>query len=424
MIGIVGGGISGLFLLHLLREQGVDAVLFEASENPGGVMRSLTLDGPDGPVTVDLGPQRVRLTRGLGELVSELDLASSLVHAKTGVAFTMYRKGRLYPAPLSLTDALATPLISWPGKLRALADLVTAPPSPTESVADALRRKLGPEIYERLAGPLLGGLYASSPEEMEARHTLLPALGRTGANRSLLLALLRTRKWDRLPVVSFEGGMGMLPEALVARHRSSIRLGTPVATLVKSGGKGFALEVPGDRIPVRAVLLTMPAPEAARILHTVDPTLAELLGGLRYNPLGVVPLVVPGTTKPPSVGSGFKMTLDEPAATRGVTAHTTLFGRPGLFTAFLGGMGGEEVLDRPDEAIMKTAEDDFRAVTGADAEALMVHRTRMPAWDRSWRALDLVELPHGLHLCTAFTSRPGIPGRLEEARRVADRLTG
>ncbi len=85
-------------------------------------------------------------------------------------------------------------------------------------------------------------------------------------------------------------------------------------------------------------------------------------------------------------------------------------------------MGSEEIVDLPDSDLMARARNDFQRVTGATAAPLFAHRTWMPAWDRSWAALDGLALPEGLHLCAAFSQRPGIVGRLEDARRVAARL--
>jgi oxygen-dependent protoporphyrinogen oxidase len=423
MIGIVGGGISGLFLLHLLRERGMDAVLFEASTAPGGVMQSVTVPGPHGPVTVDLGPQRMRLTRGLREILDRLDLRSSVLRAPPGIPFTVLHGGRLFPAPMSLRQAAATGLISPLGKLRALADPLTAAPTVEESVAEALERKLGREIYLRLVGPLFGGLYGSDPAEMPARHTLLPALRRAGGGRSLLLALMRAAKWERLPVISFCEGMGTLPRALARAHAERVRLGARVAEIRARSAGEFEV-VAGNRTEVvEALALTLEAPEAARLIAPLSTELGRRLAALRYNPLAVVPLVAPGETPVPPMGSGVKVTLEDRLATRGVTAHETLFGRKGLFTAFLGGMGREEVVARSDDEIMETARRDLERMTGIDAVPLLVHRTRMPAWDRSWAAFDGMALPKGIHLCAAYADRPGIAGRLENAHRTVERLS-
>ena len=424
MIGIVGGGLSGLFLLDILAARGVDALLLEAADTPGGVSLSRLVDGPDGPVTVDLGPQRVRLTPGLAAVVERTGLTPSILQARSGVPFTVNHGGRLHPAPFSLGAALRTPLISPFGKLRALADFVTPPPRPDESVANAFRRKLGPEIHTRLAGPILGGLYGSDPEDMDARHTLLPVLARTGGGRSLLRALLKASRGASLPVVSFRQGMGALPMALARRHAERIRLGAPVLSLTGGGSRssGYRLVTAADEIQVDQVVLALPAPAVAGILDALVPDVAGRIGSLRYNPLVVIPLVVPEGVAVPEVGSGFKETLESSALTRGVTAHGALFDRRGLFSAFLGGMGREELLNRSDEVLMAVARDEFRAVTGVEPVPLLVHRTWMPAWDRSWKAMDGLTLPAGVHICAAYAHRPGIPGRLEDARRVAELL--
>ena len=419
MVGIVGGGISGLFLLHLLRKDGHEAVLFERSPSAGGVIESRLVDGPAGPVPADLGPQRMRLGGALAGLVEELGLAPALRSAPPRLPFTIYRDGALHPAPLSVGDALRTRLISWPGKLRALADLVSPAPAPGESVAAALTRKLGPEIYTRLAGPIMGGLYASDPEQMEAGRTLLPAFRRTGARRSLLAGLRRAARGASAPVVSFEEGMGALPRALAERHRNRIRLCEPVHGVRRRGRGGYRLACEREEVDVDALVLCLPAPDAARILERSVPEAAEALGQLRYNPLALVPLIASGDANLERAGSGFKMTLDDGSLTRGATSHHRLFGRTGLFTAFLGGMGREACLERPDEELLEVARSDFERVTGTEADPLFVHRTAMPAWDRSWQSLDSVSFPKGIHLCSAFSARPGIAGRWEDARRVA-----
>jgi protoporphyrinogen/coproporphyrinogen III oxidase len=425
VIGIVGGGLSGLFLLDLLASRNLDVILVESGSRVGGVARSRVLEGPHGRTVVDLGPQRVRLTPGLAEITGQLGLSDDILPARSGITFTIHHRGRLYPAPTSLRGALGTGLVSWPGKFRALADLVTPPPRPEESVADALRRKLGPEIHSRLAGPILGGLYGSDTERMDARHTLLPVLRRSGGGRSLLRALVRASRLDSLPVVTFRNGMGTLADALAERHADRILLNAPLRRVSEGrDGSAFRLHLDERDISVDQVVLTLPAPEASEVMETVDSEAASRLGALRYNPLVVVPLAADPHRQLPDIGSGFKETLESDALTRGVTDHGALFGRRGVYSAFLGGMGRESALDVPDEELMEVARADFRRVTGTETFPLMAHRTWMPAWDRSWSALDGLNLPPGIHLCGAFAERPGIPGRLENARRVVAALSG
>jgi oxygen-dependent protoporphyrinogen oxidase len=142
------------------------------------------------------------------------------------------------------------------------------------------------------------------------------------------------------------------------------------------------------------------------------------LGKLVYNPLGVVHLHAETDLR----GLGYQVGLGEDLATRGVTWNDSLFGREGVYTAYLGGAQNPAVVEEPDGTLGRLAADEFRRVTGYDARVLAVARERMPAWDLSWRALEGLELPAGIRIAANWMSRPGIPGRLAEARRLAERL--
>lgn len=414
MIGIIGGGLSGLFVLHRLRARGEDALLLEAESRVGGVVQTLQL--PEGPA--DLGPVRLRLTREIEEILREAGLQDQLVVAPEGARFHMYRKGELHPVPRTLAEAARTPLVSWAGKFRALRDLLSAPVGPGETVEEVLTRKLGSEVYTALAGPLLGGLYASDPGRMYARHSLVPMLRSAGSERSILLALVRARHLGALPAVSLAHGMEALPRGLARMHRDRIRTDAPVRAVERGPGEGFVLTTEDGPIPVREVVLSVPSSRAARLLDPLAPDSAARLRVLTYNPLAVIPME--GTL--PTGGSGFKVALEEPLALRGVTSRTGLGGRQPILTAFLGGMGRETLLAQPDERLARLAAREFESVTGVPARPLLIHRTRVPAWDRSWQALDDLALPPGIHICAAYSRRPGVIGRLAEAGDVARRI--
>ena len=48
----------------------------------------------------------------------------------------------------------------------------------------------------------------------------------------------------------------------------------------------------------------------------------------------------------------------------------------------------------------------------------------MPAYDGSWTAMEALQPPDGLHFCTNFVGRPGIPGRIRSAKRIAGEIAG
>src|SRR5688572_29047180 len=187
MICIVGAGVTGLALAHELAKRGVEYLILEASDRPGGVIRSAKVEGR----VLDFGPQRFRMTAPLSALVGELGLDGEMLHAPNGLQLYVYADGRLREVPLSLRALATGDMLTWRGKLRLAKEPLTAGPRPGERVAGFFTRKLGREAYERLAGPLFGGLYASDPADMPVDLSLSGVLRDLGVRRSLLARLAR-----------------------------------------------------------------------------------------------------------------------------------------------------------------------------------------------------------------------------------------
>lgn len=416
MIVIVGGGISGLALAHHLHACGLPFLLLEASDRVGGVMRSGRVEGH----LLEWGPQRGRLTREFATLVDELGIRDELIRAPTGLPLYVYRSGRLRRVPFSIPAFIASDILSWPGKLRILLEPFTAAPRDEEAVADLFIRKIGREAYENLAGPLYGGLYASDPQQMVVGLSLRHVLREFDVGRSMMVPLLRRGGSIAPPdACSFREGMETLPRALHGRHRSRIRLNAPVTDLSRDG-TGYIVSTGSDRIEAEHVVLTSPAAATSRLLRDIAPDAAARIGTLNYNPLTVVHLYAETSLH----GLGYQVSLAEPLVTRGVTWNDSLFGRKGVYTVYLGGAKNPWVADEPAERAGAIAVEEFRLATGHDARVLAVEQERMPAWDRSWSALNGLALPDGLHIHANWESRPGIPGRLIMARRLAERLSG
>lgn len=417
MIAIVGGGITGLVTAWELQKAGAPCVVLEASGSPGGVIRSREVDGR----VLDWGPQRARLTADMHRLVEEVDLGREVIRAPAGLDLLVYRGGRLHAVPFSAGAFLGSRAISSRAKLRLFLEPLTAGAAPEESVADYFVRKVGREIYETLVAPLYGGLYASDPRDMRVGLSLMHVLREFGVGRSLLLPLLR--RGGRVtppPACSFRSGMQALPDAVARRLGERLRVGAPVRGL-RPTGDGWRVELDGGALDAEAVVLTTPAPVSARLLAPVAPAAAEAIGRLRYNPLAVVHL----DADTDLVGLGFQVAFtEEDLALRGVTFNDSLFGRRNLYTAYLGGARRPGVASMAEPELRDLAVSEFRRCTGFDARVLSVAHERMPAWDVTWASLEGLSLPDGVHVAANWWSRPGLPGRLAEARRVAQTLAG
>lgn len=414
MIVIVGAGISGLGLAHHLSRRRIPFTVLEASPRVGGVIRSGRIERH----LLEWGPQRARLTPDLLGLVDELGLRSRLIEAPRGLPLFVYRDGRLRSVPFTAGAFVASDILSRRGRLRVLLEPLTRGASDDETVADYFTRKIGREAYETIAGPLYGGLYASDPADMVVGLSLGHTLRDLRVGRSLLLRLLR--RGGRVappPACSFEEGLEELPRALHDAHREHVRLETP-ALGIRRSGSGWRVETTNDAIEATHVVMTAPARDSAALLRESAPEAAARIATLVYNPLAIVHLEAESGLR----GLGYQVALGEDLLTRGVTFNDALFQRRGVHTAFLGGAKHPRVAQESDDHLARTTVDEFRRVTGRDARVLSVAKAWMPAWDRSWQAIEGMHLPDGLHVHANWQSRPGLEGRLAGARRLGERL--
>ena len=432
-VAVVGAGITGLALTHELVERGVDVVTFEARDEAGGVIQSRRVGGH----VVEVGPQRLRLTPGVERLAAAAGVADDVVTSDAEDIY-VYADGALRAAPTSRDAFLRTDLLSWPAKLRLLAEPLTRPAHEAESVAEVFSRKFGRRAYERFVGPLYGGLYGSDPAEMPAAFALAGLMEHEAETGSLLAAVReRLDGAERPPPATFTGGLQTLPRALADRHDDAVRLGeavTDVAPLDATPDPADGVPVAGDgdgRYVVRtdrddyradAVAVTTPAGVAGDLLDGVAGG-ADGLRGLTYNPLALVYLTAADV---PEGALGYQTSFDADQRTLGVSFNGEAFGRDGLCTAFLGGMHDPGVVAEDDDRLGAIAREELAAALGAEPTVLGVERRErwFPAYDGTWWALEDVSTPPGVHLATNYTARMGITSRVREAERVAETLAG
>lgn len=412
-IGIIGGGITGLSLAHYLQEHGVSCHVFESKSNPGGVIQSETKNKR----VIENGPQRMRLTESIQELVSTLGIRDELIVGDDSLPLFIYQNGKLRRVPSSFTEFLTSDILSWRGKLRLFAEPLTKPGEPDESARSLFERKFGTEAYEHIIEPLFGGIFGSDPSVMPAQHALSGMLAFEEREGGLLIpGLKRIVTKERPPPATFESGMQRLPNALADRYRSSISLGTPVQSVTNIEG-GYRIRTKRQDRDVKEVIFTTPAYVTASLLEESDPDSAERLGALNYNALVIVH--VHATTD--LTGYGYQVSRKAGFTTLGVSWNASLFDRDGIYTCFLGGMATPDVIEWSDAKIGETAVSEFRQVTGAEAEVVNITRLpyAFPAYDHSWDALAELDLDDGVRLATNYTARMGVPSRVQEAKTIA-----
>ncbi|TQQ82523.1 protoporphyrinogen oxidase [Halonotius roseus] len=441
-VGVVGAGISGLTLVDALVDRGVDVVAVESRPEPGGIVRSQRMDGR----VVELGPQRLRLTPSIESLVDDLGLREGLRIGDDDQPLYIYHDDALRVAPLSVREAVTTSLLSPLGKLRILAEPVTAPAKSGETVDAFLVRRFGRQAARRYMGPLYSGLYGTDPREMLHEYSLGRALDNAGVGRSLLwwVAKRVVDGRETPPICTFDDGLGTLTDALYEAHSDAIKLDTAAVeirahdggvdsdddTSVDSDGDGDTADGDGDgsyEIVTEAgseivdeVVVTTPAPTSAKLVEPLDNDLAATLDRFRYNQITMV-FLDSGFDRE---GIGALVPPDGELPISGTTWNASFLDRERLFTCYVDPNSDPELPSRTDEEVGELAADAFEELTGAAATPIGVHTWQpgMPAYDGSWTAMDDLQPPAGLRFCANFVGRPGIPGRIRSAKRIASEI--
>src|SRR5258708_10652936 len=184
-VAIIGGGISGLAAAFALEErrragESLSYVVYEASSRFGGVLVTEQVDGclveagPDSFLTEK--PWAANLCRRIGledQLIGSND-ASRKTYILVKNKLAPMPDGLMFMVPTSLAPALLSPLFSWSTKFRMVREWRFSPhrSNGDESVAALVERHYGAEMVDRVADPLLSGVYGGEASKLSAPAVL------------------------------------------------------------------------------------------------------------------------------------------------------------------------------------------------------------------------------------------------------------
>jgi oxygen-dependent protoporphyrinogen oxidase len=482
---VVGGGVTALAAAHraveLARERrlDLDIKVVEARHRLGGSIATERADG----FLVEAGPDSFLSEKPWAvALCRRLGLEGRLVRTddRFRKVFVWFR-GRLHPlpdgfqllAPTRLAPFATSSLFSWRGKARMALDLLLprgggAVGGDDESLGAFVRRRLGAEALERVAQPLVAGIYTADPDDLSVAATMPRFVEVERRHRSMILGLRRGlaqapagpglatsdsrpataasptssgtsgARWSLF--VTFVDGMQTLVTTLADRlPDSAIVLGQRVNAVERDDAHWRVTTADGARFDADRVILAAEAHASARLLRYVDPALATLLGDIDYAGAATVSLGFRRDDVPHALdGFGFVVPRSESKAVLAATFSSVKY--PGrapaghvLIRCFLGGALNAEMLREDDGALVGRARRELGEALGVAAEPGLVRVSRWPASMPQYRVghlarVDAIErraaaVP-GLHLAGAAYRGVGIADCVRSGEAAAEAALG
>ncbi len=456
-VAIVGGGISGLSAAITLehRSQNANAaleyILFESSLRLGGVLRTDRVNGcvveagPDSFLTEKPWASDLCQALGIGDqLIGSNDVARKTYILRGGRLVEM-PDGLMFMVPTKILPTVLSPLFSWKTKLRMAREFFHPPAAAErdESVASLVTRHYGEEMVDRVADPLLSGIYGGGAADLSVRAVLPRFAEMERSNGSLSRAMLKTRKkmaqsQEQRPLfTSLRNGMEHMAQAVVTRLRpSSLLTSTPVQAIQPDAG-GWMISAGEQNGRFDAIILALPAHAAASLVGPFAHELSAELSAIRYSSSITVGLGYDASVRralPP--GFGFLAPRSEGKRMLAATfVHSKFPYRApqdrALLRCFFAGADADALGQLADAEVVGVVRDELRQILGVRAQPLFARvykwKSAMPQYgvghlDRLERIERLCRQFPRLALAGNGYRGIGIPDCVRSGRDAANQI--
>lgn len=462
---IIGGGMTGLsaafWAMHEARLNGADVevTVLEQAETFGGKVRSVVQDG----YVMEQGPDSflgrklpmLELVRALGfedQLVATNPAAKKTYIIHHGKAHLM-PQGLMLGVPTQVGPFVRTGLISLLGKLRAGFDLVLPRRDVSlgdESLGSFLRRRLGDQVMERIAEPLLAGIYAGDCDKLSLRATFPQFEGIERKHRSLIIGMTKSRQQvassaelpeiaKRSMFLSFQGGLTSLIAKLIERlEKDGVKLSnkTGVQAIHKTD-EGFTLTLStGSQLEADHIIVTTPAFATADLLEPIEPKVSKLRAIDYVSVANVILAYDKAHVQAPLDGSGYVVPKREGRLITACTWTSSKWGHTApvnrvVLRCYVGRQGHEEWQSLTDEQIIAGVRKDLHELSQVAAEPLFVQVNR---WVKSMPQypvghLDMLDEVHtalaqsapGILLAGSAYYGVGLPDCIKQGKEAASK---
>ncbi|HEY5649294.1 MAG TPA: protoporphyrinogen oxidase [Nitrospiria bacterium] len=460
---IIGGGITGLAAAHALQEKARESglplttTLVESENRLGGKILTDRKDGfvieggPDSFISQKPWGLDLCIRLGLKDHLNGTNREQTATYILNHGRLVNLPEGVMLMVPTRFGPFIRTPLFSLSGKIRMGMDLFL--PKNTsgedESLAGFVERRLGQEAVERLAEPLMAGIYAGDAHQMSLASTFPQFRDLENRYGSLIRGMLARRKEMRnrassgkpapwTMFMTLKNGLSEIVETLAGKlEPGSVLTGSGAERIHwKPGLSLYHVRLKnGTVLEAHSVISAAPAYVTANLMAQTDATLVRSLNEIPYVSTATVSLAFRKKDfSHPLNGFGFVVPRGENRGIMACTWTSTKFPHRApddgiLLRCFVGGAGREEILSGPDDEILKRVRTDLKETMGISEEPLF---SKVYRWERAnpqylvGHGERLAEIDDrlsrfpGLFLAGAAYRGIGIPDCIRQGQNAAD----
>jgi oxygen-dependent protoporphyrinogen oxidase len=358
--------------------------------------------------------------------------------------------GVLLIVPTKIKPFALSPLISPLGKLRMGMELFIPPKTDDEdeTLAQFIERRLGSEALDKIAEPLMSGIY-NADAQMQSLMATFPRFRaiekKYGSLTKGMLAGQKARakaaqNGSQPPApktsmfMSMQKGMDTFVAEIQSRLMGDLRLKT-VVTKIETTSHAYELTLSdGSTLTADTVILAVPAFVSAQLLADIAPDAAQDLDAIRYVSTGTISL---GYRREdvdhPLDGFGIVIPRSEQRKINAITWSSTKFNQRApqghaLLRVFFGGSRTPEMMEVDDAKLLSTVRRELREIMGLNAKPLF---HRIYRWQRSnpqydvghLERVDAIEaaLPANIFVTGSPYRGIGIPDCVRQGKETAQK---